>query len=103
MKKFLSLICIGLLIIGCAATPVAAPEPCEPVSLQTVEDIYGNLFMWIDVDCDGVCDFAGIAAYVGPDDSGTPTYVPVMKFSCEEGDVLLKQYREENGITDIGD
>ena len=101
MKKFIT-VCLltAALVLGCATAQPAVQE-CEPAVVGEFTDHVGDTMLFIDEDCDQLCDFAVLLAFMGYNEEAVATYAPVAMISCEEAAYFIEQYKKDRDNNSI--
>lgn len=101
MKQLIVLLCVAL--IACSGAQSQKPPDNDIKTTACPEDYIKILKMetddsdwsvvWVDGDCDDICDFATIV---------TPDGQPYIFISCEDADALWKEAEKlMKGTTDV--
>ena len=94
MKNLIT-VCVlaAALVLGCATTPVATK--CEPTVVGEFTDHVGDMVLFIDKNCDQLCDVAVLLGFAGRDEEGAALYVPLHMMSCREAAHYIELYKRD--------
>jgi hypothetical protein len=101
MNKFLLRIIILIIILSFSfyvynpPVLISSDKVCSgPASLK--REIYRSPVLptiglvWVDLNCDNVCDEVVVMEYLGKDSDGKPIFMPVGVLTCEEANQFHK-------------
>lgn len=83
-----------LMLLGalCVILMAQWAHGCEPVTMHKETIPSGEYLVWIDKDCDGVCDYANLFAPVVKLKNGKVLYDLTTDMACEDADWVIETY-----------